>query len=248
MISWAITKWSTISPVASVPGYFYFSVIAGLIGGCAYNFFCLCSARKQDFISDKRHQLWKDGILYRLKLSALHRISSESGDPKFQTVWRALVLAKLIMVTLKSGKVYIGSVSASLDPTENAQWLKIIPIASGFRDKESHSYIPTTDYRSLFDELACANLKYSPASKSESNGSLMVDLLDLGMVISWSEVVSLTIYDPGLEQYFSAQSEEDSSSSSDEQIRVASFLDRALSGIVAFLKGRRTKEGLIKAS
>lgn len=189
--------WRVLSPVAGLGAVFVVAPGIGLLAAVAGNVACLLRESDHPCLADSAHPLHTADLRARMRLSALAAFVRVSDDRLFATLWRAINLGKLIQVTLKSRKVYIGSPLTSADPSIESRWLKIVPIASGYRDSESLAYFATTDYRSLFDELA-------DGADMESTTVADIDRQDLGVLIAWTEIVSLTIYEPALEDYFGA--------------------------------------------
>jgi hypothetical protein len=189
--------WGELSPVHGLAAVFVVAPGMGLLAGVAGNLVRLLDESDHPCLADSAHPLYTTNLRARMRLSALAAFVKVSDDRLFATRWRAINLGKLIQVTLKSRKVYIGSPLTSADPSIENRWLKIVPIASGYRDSESLAYNATTDYRSLYDELA-------DGAGTESTPVDDIDRQDLGVLISWTEIVSLTIYEPALEDYFGA--------------------------------------------
>ncbi len=57
-----------------------------------------------------------------------------------------------IQVTLNTGKVYVGLVTAITDPNREVDMLKLIPMFSGYRDAENRMVL-TTDYEQVYKAL-----------------------------------------------------------------------------------------------
>lgn len=186
-----------VTPVPGLDAVYIVAPAVALLSGLLGNLRRLVLASDHPYLKDQLHPLFTTNIRARMRLAALGDFAKATDDRLLATLWRAMTLGKLIQVTLKGRKVYIGSPLASSDPSIESRWLKLVPIASGYRDSESLSYIATTDYRSLFEELA----------DGAEGGRLPegFDRADLGVLICWTEIVSITIYDPALEEYFGAQ-------------------------------------------
>jgi hypothetical protein len=120
------------------------------------------------------------------------------------------------MVTLKSGKVYVGKSAETIaDPSVRAQSLKIIPFHSGYRNEKTHKVELPTDYQRIYEmmqrkpeeEEEPVNLSDPLAVENVdlkcTDGTLVeVDMQDMGVVILWSEVQSLTLYDDNIYRAF----------------------------------------------
>lgn len=68
-----------------------------------------------------------------------------------EKVLRASILReKPVAITLENRKVYIGYVVAGPDPTQEIKAIQILPLASGFRDKDDLQLALTTDYAAIY--------------------------------------------------------------------------------------------------
>lgn len=200
--------WVKLNPFAGLSGVFGMAPVVAVAAGVVENVGRLVLLSDSPILKDRKHPFYTHSLRARMRMAALHRYSLSSEDELVKTLWRALSLGKLLQITLKSGKVYVGSPLASCDPSFDQKWLKIIPIASGFRDSETQSYCPTTDYRRLFEALSNAPASASALDSqlvelSVGNIEVAFDGQDLGILVPWSEISSATIYDPALETIFS---------------------------------------------
>lgn len=83
-------------------------------------------------------------------LSKIAKISGRHRNFKFTDLFFAYsdkLLGELAMITLKNNKVYIGVLaSVTEDPNESQRYLQISPVASGYRHKDTHQLVLTTNY------------------------------------------------------------------------------------------------------
>jgi hypothetical protein len=163
------------------------------------------------------------GVRDRCRLAAVGLFIRRSHDATLRTVFRAAVLKKPIMVTLKSHKVYVGKPYFPLldDPTGDLRALKLLVSQSGYRDKNTKIVTLLTNYAVLRERLRDAPPSALGRSRNDKADPLRsdimilldagneevsaVDLEDLGTVIAWGEVESLTIYDPQIFRVFQEQ-------------------------------------------
>jgi hypothetical protein len=77
-----------------------------------------------------------EGFFQAFRFAALARYISRSNDAALRTIFRAFILRKSLMVTLRSHKVYVGTPQLLPweDPTEILAFIKLMPSRSGFRD------------------------------------------------------------------------------------------------------------------
>jgi len=143
-----------------------------------------------------------------MRLAAVARSIRKSDDSVLRLLWRATIYGTPLMVTLKSGKVYVGkSAEAIADPSVRTQSLKIIPFHSGYRNEKTHKVELPTDYQRIYEMMQPKPEEVEePVNLSDplaieymdlkwTDGALVeVDMQDMGVVILWSEVQSLTLY------------------------------------------------------
>jgi hypothetical protein len=156
------------------------------------------------------------GFLDAVRFAALTRYIHKSNNAALRAIFRAWIFRKSLMVTLKSHKVYVGKPTLLPweDPTETLAFIKLLPSRSGFRDAATKKVSLTTRY----DHVASRLVELEREPYEESAGPLQHDVLglvndagwivaeididDLGVVISWPEVESLTIFDANLYEAF----------------------------------------------
>ena len=164
----------------------------------------------------------RSGFLEGVRIAAVARFVRKSNDSALRAIFRATILKKPLMVTLKSHKVYVGKPYLLLwdDPTQILTFIKILPIKSGFRDPGTKKVSLPTRYDELSDRLVELNVSPRRENKdvtdplasdilglTNANGEIVanIDIEDLGIVIAWAEVESLTLYDESLYEAFQAQ-------------------------------------------
>jgi hypothetical protein len=102
------------------------------------------------------------------------------GSQLEKIFYRSLSEEKLIMVTLKNGKVYIGRMTHSL--IEGDEDFNLLPSKSGFRDNKQE-LIVTTDYDQTYSEIA--------AHQTENYREI---ISAFGVVIKLDEVLTASLY------------------------------------------------------
>lgn len=153
----------------------------------------------------------------RCRAAAMHKYMERSADAATRTLYRATVQRKRIMVTLKSGKVYVGEPKTTTpEVNETPQTLRIIPFASGYRDPVTKKVTLGTQYMTLAPLLRPdASQKLSDFQVSSrlrpddplaaslctiegGSGAATVDVEDLGVVLFWREIESLMLFDENI--------------------------------------------------
>lgn len=147
----------------------------------------------------------------KFRLAALELFVRESADASLRLLFRATVQKKLIMVTLKSQKVYVGQpIIPDFEPSSRLASIRLIPFVSGYRDESKRVHLPTR-YHEIEDMLT-DNVVQTEDSERDLNDPLrsdmaglavgeqtvMVDIEDFGIVIPWADVESATIFDANI--------------------------------------------------
>ncbi len=97
------------------------------------------------------------------------------------------LLGKLVLLTIKGGKVYVGVLTqATQDPNESMRFLKITPVLSGYRHKETFQVNFNTNY--VFDIQTEDSSAVKPPSRD--------------ILIPVSEVSTMTEFDKDLHDQF----------------------------------------------
>ena len=120
----------------------------------------------------------------------LNKFGNEYEKIIWNTLGEANDLDKLLMVTTKSNKVYIGQITKLSDPIENTH-IKILPSMSGYRDKETQKLTVTTSY---IDVIAAA---------SQNDQTERLDS-KLGVIIPMDEISLISRFDYELFGQFNA--------------------------------------------
>jgi hypothetical protein len=160
----------------------------------------------------------RSGFFQGLQIAAVARFVRKSNDSALRAIFRATILKKDLMVTLKSNKVYVGKPYLFLweDPTQALTFIKILPIKSGYRDPTTKKVTFSTRYDDLVDRLVEIEGSQRPVvdrtdplasdllglTNNQDEVEASIDIEDLGVVISWSQVESMTIFDENLYKAF----------------------------------------------
>jgi hypothetical protein len=162
----------------------------------------------------KARPWWR--LYKKSEAAAVARFISKCDDAAIRTLYRATFYRKPIMLTLKSGKVYVGTPIKGIgDPSVLASFIKIIPLLSGYRDPATHKVELPTRYRDITSQMTAWHVE-KPANTDDplvqdiadlklGNGELVaIDMQDMGAVILWSEVVTISLYDENIYGAFQA--------------------------------------------
>jgi len=170
--------------------------------------------------------LYVDGVLYvTTAWSNVKAYDARSGelrwsfDAKVPRDWGTFACCDVVNrgVAVWSGKVYVGQpVEAMRDPSVRAHSIKIIPLYSGYRDEKTHKVELPTKYRDITSAIQLREKEHEPANpadplardladlRTKDGDSIEIDIQDMGIVILWSEIQSLTMYDDNIYKAFQA--------------------------------------------
>ena len=125
---------------------------------------------------------------------AEERVAAKYGDLVELLIAEAIERSELIEVSLKTGKSYIGfAIGNTISRWPEAD-LALLPVASGYRSKDTQELVITTDYATA---IHARNQESTPAL-------LRNDPNDFRVVIPKSEVTSARLFDPDLYNQFQA--------------------------------------------
>lgn len=122
------------------------------------------------------------------RLSAYREMASQDGIESLLV--QAIDEGKLIFVTLKSRKVYIGYVAAPRMEHHDTQHLAIIPYISGYRDKDTLRYKEQHRYFELY------------LNKNITDESTPLNLMHFRHVIPMEQIESVSLFDTQTYQSF----------------------------------------------
>jgi hypothetical protein len=117
------------------------SIIFGILFGLADNLIVRFEMRNDPAMLNNTDLSWRRSM----RLAAVAKFVCKCSDAKLRTLFRALMLCKRVMITMKSGKVYVGEPRwPDVDPAYQFASMKLVPFASGARDKDTKRLRLTT--------------------------------------------------------------------------------------------------------
>lgn len=126
------------------------------------------------------------------------RIIKDEGGPFEQLLDNAMKYEKRVILTLKGGKVYVGRIGQSYRPGQRDQTILLLPLKSGYREKDKHRVELTTDYEAAYEGI-----------KNDYPETYADVIRDFGIVIPIVEITSISIYsDMVHRRYFSHAEQE----------------------------------------
>lgn len=128
------------------------------------------------------------------KGKAEERVAGKYGDLVELLIAEAIKRSELVEISLKTGKSYIGFAIGNTISRWPETDLALLPVASGYRVKDTQELVITTDYSSAIHAR----------NEGGRNGSFRDDPNDFRVVIPRAEIVSARLFDPDLYQQFLA--------------------------------------------
>lgn len=90
-----------------------------------------------------------------------------------------------ILITLASGKIYVGMARKAPNPMAERRFITVLPLMSGFRHVDLHTVVFNTYYADVIDAVNC--------KKDEQLTHMTLD--DLEVVIPTEQIVSAHLFD-----------------------------------------------------
>lgn len=123
--------------------------------------------------------------------SAIDRVIKRKADPFEMLLHRCFNERKMIALTVKNGKVYVGYITTVLNPGLPVNSIGIFPQISGYRDPTEKGYRFTTDYIQVHKRIAqeleqLRKTFIEEAGKEEPDAEALARLRD-----QWSETFAL---------------------------------------------------------
>jgi hypothetical protein len=113
---------------------------------------------------------------------------AEKGDPLEMLLQKAMDETKSVLITMKSGKVYVGNVAVTFNPAYDVKSVMIMPIHSGYRDNIDQTVTFNIDYTKVYDMIR----------NGDEEALRLAE--DIGTVIPLEEIRSVSIFNLPLYQ------------------------------------------------
>lgn len=201
----------------------------GLALGVAENFGVLMVMSDDPALILKPAKYESTNIAARMRMAATSRYVDRSDDEALKMLFRATLLKKKLMVTLSGGKVYVGAVTRyPSNPTRQPTSIRIVPYRSGYRDETKKLHLPIK-YDELWKKIeftdagsgSGANDGFSwlwakkpdrehplfediASLRISNTESVNIDANDFSIVVPWSEICSMSIYDENVYDAFNS--------------------------------------------
>jgi len=121
-------NWHSIAPIP-YSGRTFLALILGSVLWFPLNYLVL----------DKNHQI--DNVIER------------KGDPLEGLLRRAMGEGKLVSITLKNNKVYVGYITSNFNPIFQIEYLKLLPVISGYQSDKTKTINFTTYHGGPYNRI-----------------------------------------------------------------------------------------------
>ena len=131
--------------------------------------------------------LWNVSIKDSSELALLRAIEDEEFE---SLLFYALRKEVPILFTLRSGKIYLAWVVSIANPRKDRRWLRVLPLAAGFRDNQHRPHF-VTDYAEVLSRVQAKDKDFEH-----------LEIGDFEVVITTSEIDYAHMYDPTIAERF----------------------------------------------
>jgi hypothetical protein len=160
--------------------------------------------------------LWYPANWYFKDEEEIERVIQRRQDALEILLRTAMGERKLIAITVKSGKVYVGYITSNLNPAFTTMSLSMIPMLSGYRNSNDKTVSFTTQYTEVYESIEnkalmeVLKVRQSEGLTDEEAKNLTrkivdIELEDFQLVIPLAELQSATIFNMSIyNMYFSS--------------------------------------------
>lgn len=123
------------------------------------------------------------------------KVVQQWGDFLEMLLNQAMDEPKQVLITLKTGKLYVGFMTRGIDPAYERKYIMLIPMLSGYRDDRTKEVIINTDYYEVYDQLYKSDSMFFDRAADEFQ-----------LVVPVHEIASANLFDPAVYALFTAKS------------------------------------------
>jgi len=107
-------------------------------------------------------------------------------------IWKAVNEEKLVLFTLSSRQNYLGFIIRGPDPETEDPWIRLILLASGYREAENFKLELTDFYKEVLKEIYETQMKDSDGDEKYAEAALE----DFELVITKTDIQNARIFNP----------------------------------------------------
>jgi hypothetical protein len=127
--------------------------------------------------------MWRPVNYLYDKNGEVDKAIAKKGDPLEVLLKKAMDGSRPVLLTMQSGKVYVGQVNINFNPAYEVQSIKISPILSGYRDVNDQTVHFNIDYTHIYGMIRDGHPDVAN-----------LDTEEIGTVIPLSEIRSVSIF------------------------------------------------------
>ncbi len=125
------------------------------------------------------------------------RFLLQKGNTIDILIYYSFLNSELLQITLRNRKVYIGVIShVEFSDRENSI-VTILPFYSGYRDKDTHEFTPTTNYRPIIQKLFTA----STSMDNDEEFNVSFPKLDIIVIRQFDEQIYENFFGESIDSY-----------------------------------------------
>jgi hypothetical protein len=108
---------------------------------------------------------WKPLNWWSPRESAVRAAMEQWNDFLEMLLEDSIKKTSMVSVSLKGGKVYVGFVTGNFDPSNDRKYIRLWPVFSGYRNKDTQELAVTTNYVKVYAETVSSNGGFSIADQ-----------------------------------------------------------------------------------
>ena len=128
---------------------------------------------------------WPAAALLNLPFRKNRSLRRAIKDDDFESIlYSALEEECPLLVSMSDGKVYVGFVVSTFDPTTTRKAFSLLPLMSGYRDRETRKVTFTTFYTEIYGAEALEQMDHLAAPLEHLNPADFVTVFPVDCVVS----------------------------------------------------------------
>ena len=108
-----------------------------------------------------------------------------------QLILHARLVGEPLLLTLESGKAYVGLVRHAINPARPREYLRILPVLEGYTDQQTQSVVLSSEFDATIWNLAADGIDESPSQRTGEGPALVIPV---------DRIVAACIFDRTLHQ------------------------------------------------
>ena len=185
LLAWfvdSVAGWFSISSgwvgkITAAARYVLFDGIQVYHAVIAFFAYCIC----QNGINERKQEDWQQQMKHH--------------DPVLQLLMQSMYTSVPVRISLKSRKVYVGHVLQEQFSSAETDYILVIPLLSGYRDKDKLDIFYDCNYSAVYD-------KHHLFDDNQLTDGEVLQLKDFRVAIRGSEIESVALFKPEISADF----------------------------------------------